>query len=254
MKKTYFTIIIFLFLGIIAVEGIDISDYPHMFVSGTTFQPTYVIGDEAPSLDVVSATIISTAIAQYPQYDVKIGTSKIASEIINIKKINAIVIGNPCINSAAAELEGNPTFCYQGLEGGRGYVKIFSNNGKYQLLITGISAEDRKAMAEFLAEKDLEDLAVTEYSISTFSGSKTKVPEQTKTIQTTKIEPKTVEEQKEETTKEIIPKTKDEKEEIKVEQKEEEKITEILKETKPKKRFFGKVFSAIGNFFRYLFS
>lgn len=266
MKKRFVFLMMLLFL-VNVVFSIDISDYPHFFVHGETFDPAYVIGTEAPSTDVVSATILSTAIAQYPEYTVKIGTSKTDDEVSDVKKINAIVIGNPCVNKAAAELEGNPSFCYQGLEGGKGYAKLFSNNGKYQLLITGVSAEDRKAMAEFLAERYLGDLDVTTYSISSYSGSKT--PEKpshldvdkTVSVSVEKSDENIIEEDEEIVVEEvkITPVKKEKKEEPKGEEKKEVDNTQEIKEDnkqeiKEEKGFFGKIFSAIENFFSSLFS
>jgi len=245
----------------ISVSALDLSDYPHIFVHGETFDPVYIVGEEAPSLDVVSATILSTAITEYK---VKVGTSRIDSEISDVKSLNAIVIGNPCVNKAAAELEGNPTFCYKGLEGGKGYAKLFSNNGKWQLLITGISAEDRKVMAEYLAENYLGNLKTKTFSINTHSGSKT--PENPLAQQNTQTTAATVEDEPEieVTINEKKAEVTVNKEEIKEEEKkdtEEEAEKEPEKEVEEKKEkpeeekgFFGKIFESIGNFFKYLFS
>ena len=249
-------ILLFIILSF-AAFALDLCDYPYMFVHGETFDPAYVLGEEAPSLDIVSATILSTAITEYK---VKVGTSKLDSEISDVKKINAIVIGNPCVNKAAADLEGNPLFCYEGLEGGKGYAKLFSNNGKYQLLITGISAQDRKAMAEYLAENYLGNLKTKTFSINTYSGSKTPedpLKQQNKqttatVVETDEEEPVeiTANEEKEETTE-----TKEEepKEEVKEEPKQEAKKEAEKEEPKEEKGFFGKIFEAIGKFFKYLF-
>ena len=269
-SQTIFMLLFALLAMATTATALDISDYPQIFVHGDTFDPEYVIGEEAPSMDVVSATILSTAITDY---EVKIGTSKLDSEINDVKKINAIVIGNPCVNKAAAQLEGDPLFCYKGLEGGKGYAKLFSNNGKYQLLITGVSAEDRKAMAEYLAKNYLGNIKTKTFLIDTGTGSKTpknpfaqqqtnKAATETtkKEIEEEKSNHKSYEkensEEKKKTEKETMKETKKETEKT---TQEDEKKTEKNKqennkeEPKEKKGFFAKVFEAIGSFFKYLF-
>ncbi len=246
MKKS--VLIILTVLLCTAAFAAHLSDYPHIFAHNGIFDPIYVIGVEAPSLDVISATALSSGISKYPQLKVKIGTSKIDMEISDVKTYNAIVIGNPCINRAAAQLEGNPEFCFEGLEGGKGYAKFFTNNGKLQLLITGISAKDRKKMAEFLAEGYLGNLNVQSFTLTTNSGSKT--PERPVLLSVSneneenqEIEIEEVEINLEKEIKEAKPKeTK-----ITIEEEIEEKPVE-------KKGFFRRIIDGIANFFKNLFN
>lgn len=164
-------LLILSFFLVAAVQAYTISDYPSFFVQDGKFRAIYVIGEEAPSLDVVSATVVSTALAKYPNVTTEIGTSRIDSEISDIKKENAIVIGSPCENIAAAQLEGNPEPCYKNLSGSTGYLKLFESNGKVQLLITGLTAEDRHQTAKFLASKNLDAMKLKEYIVQTSTNS-----------------------------------------------------------------------------------
>ncbi len=186
MKKE---LLVFLLL-ISTASAYTISDYPSFFVQDSKFKALYVIGEESPSLDVVSATVISAALAKYPNVTTEIGTSRIDSEIADIKKENAIVIGSPCENKAAAQLEGNPVPCDKNLIGSTGYLKLYENNGKTQLLITGISAEDRHQAAKFLAGKSLLSLETKEFIVPTTTNSmpanNTKTANQTKTTSSSK--------------------------------------------------------------------
>lgn len=227
-------------------SALQLCDYPHMFAQDDLFDPIYVIGDEASSTDVISATILSTGIGKYPELSVKIGTSRTDSEISDVTRYNAIIIGDPCINKAAADLEGNPSFCYEGLEGGKGYAKLFTNNGKIQLLITGLTAEDRKAMAEYLASSYLGNLKTKTISIKTNSGSQTPTRPVQLSVTTEESESEEIEEELVIITPEIEPKTEEKEEQKEIEKKKEEKVEE-------KKGFFGKIISAISNFFKNLF-
>jgi len=169
MKKVLVLVIVI--IAVVSVQAYTLADYPKFFVEGDRFRAIYVIGEEAPALDVVSATVLSTALVKYPNVTTEIGTSRIDTEIADIRTKNAIVIGSPCENRAAAQLEGNPQPCNKNLGGGAGYIKLFEQNGRVQLLITGLSAEDRHQAARFLAERSLSRLNVSSYIISTSTNS-----------------------------------------------------------------------------------
>ena len=104
---------------------IAILDYPFFFVHDGLFDAHYVIADESNAVDVVTATILSASLAQFEDVKTAVGTTILDSEVDDIRKINAIVIGNPCISESAAVLEGSPIDCYEGLENSTGYIKIF---------------------------------------------------------------------------------------------------------------------------------
>ena len=153
------------------VNAYTLADYPYFFIEEDRFKAIYVIGEEAPALDVISATVLSTALAKYPNVTTEIGTSRIDTEVPDVTTKNAIVIGSPCENRAAAQLEGDPSPCNKNLGGSAGYIKLFEHNGKVQLLITGITAEDRNQAAKFLAERSLSQLNGTTYVIPTTTNS-----------------------------------------------------------------------------------
>lgn len=163
-------IIIFTLLALSA-NAYTISDYPTFFAKNGTFKAIYVISDESPALDVVSATVISTALAKY-NLTTEVGTSRVDSEVTDITRHNAIIIANPCESNAALKLEGNPSPCHKNLAGSAGYIKLFENNGNVQILITGITAEDRHKAAKFLANSKLDQLKLKTYILSTGTNSK----------------------------------------------------------------------------------
>src|SRR3989338_9817555 len=62
--------------------------------------PIIVVGDDAPSTDVITATVISTYLITH---DITAET-KLASEVTDLTSDDLILIGNPCENAAIAEL------------------------------------------------------------------------------------------------------------------------------------------------------
>jgi len=166
MKKIW----LLLFL-IPVVSAYTISDWPYFFVNNNRFSAIYVIGEESPALDVVSATVISTSLAKYENVTTEIGTSKLDTEVSDITAKNAVVVGSPCENRAAYLLMGSPEPCYKDLAGSVGYIKLYEHNGKVQLLITGFHEKDRNAAAKFLANSNIKVIKSSEFVINSNSGS-----------------------------------------------------------------------------------
>ncbi|MBI2134191.1 S-layer protein [Candidatus Woesearchaeota archaeon] len=93
-------------------------------------------------------------ITYYETTPIEVGSAKLASEVPNIKAVNAIVVGGPCANSAAASLMGNPANCAEGFEEGKAMVKLFENNGQVAVLVAGYSAMDTRRAARVLSNYD----------------------------------------------------------------------------------------------------
>ncbi len=167
MKNWWFILL----LTVNIASAYTIADWPSFYVKNGKFNAMYIIGEEAPSLDVVSGTIISTSLAKFENVTTEIGTSAIDTEVADVTKKDAIVIGSPCENKAAAQLLGNPEPCNNELGGSFGYIKLFENNGKVQLLITGLNEKDRHSAAKYLAETDLKGLKTTAHIVFSGSGS-----------------------------------------------------------------------------------
>ncbi len=167
MKKVWWLLLLF----IPVVNATLISDWPFFFVQNGKFVAKYVIAEEASSLDVISATVVSTSLARYENVTTEVGTATLDTEISDITRHNAIVIGSPCDNRAAYKLMGEPEPCYRDLGGSVGYVKLYENNGKVQLLITGVSEKDRNAAAKFLAQANIENVRTKEHIVPSNSGS-----------------------------------------------------------------------------------
>jgi hypothetical protein len=172
MKKAVILFIFILTVVCASAADVTLKDYPYFFVEDGLFNAKYVVGEEAPAVDTVSTTVLSTNLARFEDIKTAVGNSALDSDISNIHKVDAIVIGNPCINNAARQLEHNPKNCEEGLANSTGYIKLFSTGNKVQILITGISAEDRQIMAKKLAEGDLDNFNGDFFAYPTKTGSK----------------------------------------------------------------------------------
>lgn len=82
---------------------------------------------------------------------INVGAAKLDTEVEDIGAVNAIVVGGPCANSAAATLMGNPENCAAGFEPGKAIVKLFENQGHVALLVAGYDALDTRRAARVLA-------------------------------------------------------------------------------------------------------
>ena len=83
---------------------------------------------------------------------IDVGATKLASEVSNVRAQNAILVGGPCANSAAADVMGNPADCTAGFEAGKGIVQLFEHaNGNVAMLIAGYSAADTRNAAQVVA-------------------------------------------------------------------------------------------------------
>ncbi len=82
---------------------------------------------------------------------IKVGAAKLASEVADVTAFNAIVVGGPCANAAAAALLGNPADCTAGFAPGKAVIKLFENRGKVAVLVAGYDALDTRRAARVLA-------------------------------------------------------------------------------------------------------
>ena len=83
---------------------------------------------------------------------IDVGATKLASEVSNVQAQNAILVGGPCANAAAAEALGNPADCTAGFEPGKGIIQLVSHaNGNVAMLVAGYSAADTRNAAQVVA-------------------------------------------------------------------------------------------------------
>ncbi|MDO8661411.1 MAG: hypothetical protein Q7K43_05970, partial [Candidatus Woesearchaeota archaeon] len=81
-----------------------------------------------------------------------VGIAKLASQVSDLTKLNAIVVGGPCANPAAAKLLGNPEPCTKGFEKGKATLKLFEHStGNVALLVAGYAGDDTWRASRALA-------------------------------------------------------------------------------------------------------
>ncbi|GEM_PF-6679249 len=127
----------------------DLRDYPNFLIQDGVFKGVLVIGDKAPSADVISITDIAMSLSYSVGnggYPIAIGETKLASELDNIKSKNAILVGSPCINKGIADLfpKFDSSKCvddhtYSGILKNKGIILVVENNGNMQIIVTGYS-------------------------------------------------------------------------------------------------------------------
>ncbi|MEM4239862.1 MAG: hypothetical protein QXM31_02355 [Candidatus Woesearchaeota archaeon] len=115
----------------------DLGIYPSFFMDGANFKTNFItiIGDEAPSSYVVA---VSNLMARTPG-NKPIGFSMLASEIKDLSRYNAIIVGNACNNEVVARLLNNPSPCESApLPHNKGLIRLYeSQNGNKAILVAG---------------------------------------------------------------------------------------------------------------------
>jgi hypothetical protein len=134
----------------------DLKRFPTMFVGlnkndEKVFNGLLVVGKKAPVTDVIAAQNAAAGVnngIRRPRYLI---SAVLDTQVADIKAQNAIVIGNPCDNTAAAVLLGNNE-CDANLQLNKALIKIFENNGHIQMVIVGNTATGTLRASEYLKE------------------------------------------------------------------------------------------------------
>ncbi len=95
-------------------------------------------------------------IVYYDTEPISVGSAILASEFEargGFNNNNAILVGGPCANNAAAQLMGtNPANCADGFTPGEAMIKLYQNtNGRVAMLVAGYNAFDTRMAARVLA-------------------------------------------------------------------------------------------------------
>ncbi len=109
---------------------------PQVFISaaGTTYTATAATTEGAVSIQRID-----------------VGATKLASEVPNIKAVNAILVGGPCANAASAAIMDSGADCTEGFTPGVGKINLYENNGNVAMLVAGYSAADTRNAAAVVA-------------------------------------------------------------------------------------------------------
>jgi len=135
--------------------------------------PQIFITGEGASLTTTSATSGTAVVVNR----IEVGATKLASEVPDITAVNAILVGGPCANAAAAEIMGNPADCTAGFEAGKGLIKLFENDGNVAMLVAGYAAADTRAAAKVISNHGDYALEGTAREVTTATMAVTEVTE-----------------------------------------------------------------------------
>ncbi len=124
-------------------------DYP-------TVQRLPLVYVTAPGASVTQGEATEAGeIVYYETTPISVGSAKLAAEFEEaggFAKNNAIVIGGPCANAAAAELMGMPQPCGKDFSVGKAMIKLYENaSGNVAMLVAGYEAPDTRRAARVVA-------------------------------------------------------------------------------------------------------
>ena len=110
--------------------------------------PLVYLTAKGDSFSEVGATTTEAVTVQR----IQVGAAKLASEVADVKAQNAILVGGPCANAAAAAVMGNPEPCTTGFSPGEGIIQIWEHtNGNVAMLVAGYGAVDTRNAAAVVA-------------------------------------------------------------------------------------------------------
>jgi len=148
MIKKIFIGFLMILIMISPVFAVDLTNFPEVFLEDVRV----VVGRSAAAEDVVGAIDIVAALEKRVGTCARIGGALLDTEVADLESKNTIVVGGPCINSAAAKLMGYPKNCLEDFEMGKGIIKIYDfENGNYGLLAAGTTALDTRRVTSVLA-------------------------------------------------------------------------------------------------------
>ncbi|MBI3032434.1 thioredoxin domain-containing protein [Candidatus Woesearchaeota archaeon] len=146
--------------------GYELNDFPDFLETNGKFDGIIVIGISASASYIIAANDILASLQK--EMNVQENIMKLDSEIPNIYAQNMIVIGNSCVNAVTAALHNNPEDCKNGLEPGKGKIKLIPHqNGKYAIIVEGYSDDDTFAAAKVLTNLDNFDVKGDEFEVIT---------------------------------------------------------------------------------------
>ena len=118
-------------------------DYPE----SQAYPQVYIAAKGASFSEVGASTTDAVTVQR-----IQVGAAKLASEVSDVKAQNAILVGGPCANAAAATVMGNPVDCTAGFTPGEGMIQVWEHtNGNVAMLVAGYGALDTRNAAQVVA-------------------------------------------------------------------------------------------------------
>ncbi|MBR9691387.1 hypothetical protein GOV06_01250 [Candidatus Woesearchaeota archaeon] len=172
MKLKILMIVLTVLMIISSANAAVLEDFPTMFLKDVRV----VVGRAASAEDVIGAVDIMAALQQRAGKSIRLGGAVLDTELEDLEAQNTIIVGGPCINSAAAKVMGYPENCLEGFEMGKGIIKLYEfDNGNIALLAAGTTALDTRRVTTVLAKYDEFALSGTEMVVTGVSISDTNI-------------------------------------------------------------------------------
>lgn len=119
--------------------------------------------------ELASTTTTTAATGAVTITPMSVGTSKLDTEVTDVTAQNVIIVGGPCVNSAAADALGldYPTCGIAStIPENSAIIKLIQTNGNYALVVAGWSADDTRRASRVVAQPDVYTLSGTEMTVS----------------------------------------------------------------------------------------
>ncbi len=121
-----------------------------MYPDEATYGNVFISPFGAEVVSGASGGSVTTTVVQ----KIQVGAAKLASEVSDIRLVNAVVVGGPCANGAAANLMGNPEKCWESIPQNKAIIKLYQNGANVALLVAGSTALDTRRATRVLANFD----------------------------------------------------------------------------------------------------
>jgi len=201
MKKLFISFTLFALLFSLT-SALELDEYPEFLLGDDELNINIVVGDKAPVSHVLAQTKIALSLGSFYNRPLK-NSNKLASEIEDIDDLNLISIGSACDNEVTSKILNNPEPCDKDLQQNKAVIELLeSGEGKSHIVLTSVSEDGIRELADILANYENFDLTETRYEIEI------KVEEIEEIIEVEIVEETTPDVISEEKPKEEVPKVR----------------------------------------------
>ena|SRR3989338_2365048 len=158
-------LLVFIALFSTIATAADLGDYPGFFLSKGKPDVFIIVGNEAPATHVIAQSKLALALGNEFGQPLS-GKALLASDVEDISSINAIILGNACINEISSEVLGNQRPCSSGIGAGEAKLQLFeSSEGKIHIVANAYSDKGLAEAVNALIDYRDFDFKGDEYSL-----------------------------------------------------------------------------------------
>ena len=153
-----------LILLISSAYASDLSDFPEMFIEDGKLNAVIVVGDKAPSSDVIAQSSLVLFFGSETEKQVQ-GASKLASEIGSLNQ-SIISIGSPCHNNVSAQIMGYQQPCDNFAGNGKAAIRLFEYDKYNHIIVAGHTDKATREAVNVLVNYKKYSLDGNEYLVA----------------------------------------------------------------------------------------